>query len=530
MLLPLVTIRREIDADLPKERPYRVYEIEDARGDAGMPLRRIAYVFPKLREQRWAPQFLERLHRLRERPLPHVAQPIESIWLDGGGLAVLFHPCTAGATPTFASIESLARGLASLHEAGIVHGAITPNSQWRSDGESSRLGDVLLGSLGFWSSGAFMHAKSAEFAPPEFEGKSAAPTFRGDLYSLAKSSLHLLGLPHDDAKAIARLTLEQRALLAPMLEADPARRPADAADALRRLNAYRTSRRRLGMAIVMLFLAIAGSLTVWQFLNARTSLTIAKASDLERTKTLHDLETRNREFALLEQQRNDLDRRLRIEMDANKLLRDQLKIGKEPVAAKELVIPQTHAKLEAEKWWLRNAKDTSLSFADMRFWGPVLPEAGKIYQQWCDRFESYPKEAANENNRAWWIRPVAGGAATKEYGKSRRISISVDDIVVNTWKEDWAEAEQHSYPRGDNDWIRLRGYEPGKKIGILVEYYSSLLVYREGAKATFDGPVALWKLHHDRRVGSDALWVEFEVDFPSGFPSVVTVPLTKLAS
>ena len=528
-LLTQVTIRREIDAELPKERPYRLYEVEDSRGEAGMPLRRIAYVFPKFRDHRWAPQFLERLHRLRERPLPYVAQPLETISLADGSLVILFHPWTAAADSSTAATETLAKGLASLHAAGLVHGAITPNAVWRSENGSRCLGDVLLGSLGFWSSGGFMHAKSAEYAPPEFEGKSAAPTFRGDLYSLAKSSLHLLGIPHDDPKAISRLTREQRALLAPMLETDPTHRPADAGDALRRLDAFRSNRRRLRVGIVGLMLLIMASLLAWQFSRTRQATEAALIADKRHADALHQLETRHREFAVLEQQRNDLERRLRAEQETNKQLLAQAKNGKESVPAKESPLPKSLIRQEAANWWLRNASDRSLSFADMRRWGPVLPEASETYQQWCDRYESYPSDSQSPENKGWWIRLTAGGAATKEYGKSRRITISVDDVAVNSWKEEWAEPEQHSYPRGDSDWIRLRGYEPGKKIGILIEYYSSLLVYREGAKSVFDGPVAVWKLHQDRKAGSDALWVAVEVDFPSGFPAIVNVPLTKLA-
>ncbi|MBX9678693.1 MAG: hypothetical protein K2X38_08000 [Gemmataceae bacterium] len=528
-LLPLVTIRREIDAELPKERPYRLYEVEDSRGEAGMSLRRIAYVFPKFRDHRWAPQFLERLHRLRERPLPYVAQPLEAISLVDGSLVVLFHPWTAAADNSTTTIETLAKGLASLHAAGLVHGAITPNAVWRSEGGAACLGDVLLGSLGFWSSGAFMHAKSAEYAPPEFEGKSAAPTFRGDLYSLAKSSLQLLGIPHDDAKAIGRLTREQHSFLVPMLEADPARRPASGADALRRLDAFRSNRRRMRAGIVGVMLLIMTSLVAWQFSKTRQATDAALIADQKRTDTFHQLETRHREFAVLEQQRNDLERRLRAEQEANKQLLAQVKNGKEPVPAKESPLPKSLIRQEAENWWRRNATDKSLSFADMRRWGPVLPEASEMYQQWCDRYESYPNDSQSPENKGWWIRLTAGGAATKEYGKSRRITITVDDVAVNSWKEEWAEAEQHSYPRGDGDWIRVRGYEPGKRIGILIEYYSSLLVYREGAKSVFDGPVAVWKLHQDRKAGSDALWLAVEVDFPRGFPAVVNVPLTKLA-
>ena len=165
----------------------------------------------------------------------HLAGPLElvesedtrfAVMEDLGGTAlseVLLdgHPLPLSASAAIA--ESVARGLAALHAAGLAHGDVRPENIWLPRKGSARL-LLLPETLAIHGPDPPLEWPRAEYTAPEIDPAHATPTVAGDIYALGCTIYQMLaGTPPffragDGETAVAAIM--QRHALQPIVPLD----------------------------------------------------------------------------------------------------------------------------------------------------------------------------------------------------------------------------------------------------------------------------------------------------------------------
>jgi serine/threonine protein kinase len=501
------------------------FEVRDERGDAGTPRMRRAYVLHGLESQPWAPELRKRLGQLSAEHIEHVERPLELGRLADGSLYVLVDrfdkPLVAELTDTGLAADAdgerawnllrqMALALAGLHRLGLSHGELRPeNCYLAEEGRSVWITGAAWGPLASWSNGRFVDEHSTAYYPPEFHGKTKAPTHRSDIYALGRVFEGMLAGSADDshAKALARLKGPRRKLLERMTAGESGR-PADAValwQEIQRAGDF-SSRPLLLAGLVLLVFLIALPVVLYQQVTVKE-----RALEEEKARSSsfsNDLARAKAEAATREKVLSKVQEDTRKENE----LRD---LRKKP-GGKAAMAPAERKKADPVKiasWkWDQLMGLESLNWTNLKSLiqndALLQEEVRKQLEQWCQDFEDYPKR--EENQGSWWLRPVSGTAAGKD--KMRQIDIYVGEKLVRSLSaEAWTDEGDKLTPASSH-WISIP-WEPGASVRIEVYGGRSLTVRRSSlAKTTFGGPAALWGLQRHKTVGSkDGDSVDFEV-------------------